>query len=195
MTIVPAGPRKALLAPAVQDRRTEPCLLRRYSFDAQVAYHALIEGIELGCPQRTEPISRRDVMKTYVREFLAEPVERIASIRSGVGQAAVVALAIDLNIPVRTLRRDLRVPNGSGRCNTPATERILGLMALIGQVDTMVHRSNPDVSFGAAAWLGNWLSNPVAALGGVRPATLLDTMTGVAFLSDLLAVSESGAFA
>jgi uncharacterized protein (DUF2384 family) len=134
-------------------------------------------------------------MKKYVRAYLAEPLQRISAIRNGVEQAEVVALAADLNIPVRHLRKDLRVPNGSSRCSRNASERVFGLMALIGQVDTMVRRSNPDVEFGAAAWLGTWLSSPVGALGGVRPASLLDTMSGMAILSNLLALSESSAFA
>ncbi|WP_167082074.1 antitoxin Xre/MbcA/ParS toxin-binding domain-containing protein [Massilia aquatica] len=136
-----------------------------------------------------------DVMDKYVRAYLTEPLERVGAIRDGVEQAELVALAADLNISVQSLRKALRVKGGAYRCSADASERILGLMALIGQVDTMVHRHNPDAKFGAAAWLGNWLNNPVGALGGIRPASLLDTMAGMAILSNLLALSGSGAFA
>lgn len=161
-------------------------------WQAALGYH-----LRQGCVIRGPAIRflEKNVKKKYVRAYLAEPLERIALIRIGVQQADLMALAADLNIPVQTLRKYLHVRNGPGRCNAAASERILGLMALIGQVDTMVRRCHPDVKFSAAAWLGNWLSNPVGALGGIRPAAILDTMVGVTILSDLLKLPESGAFA
>ncbi|MBP1205781.1 hypothetical protein JOD97_003843 [Duganella sp. 1411] len=134
-------------------------------------------------------------MKQYARAYLAQPLERIAAIHVGVEQAELGELAADLKIPVQALCKDLRVPSGSSRFSSDASERILRLMALIGQIDTIVQRNNLDARFDPAAWLGKWLSNPVGAFKSIRLVSSLDTMAGIAILSNLLAISESGTFA
>jgi len=67
-------------------------------------------------------------------------------------------------------------------------------MYLVGHVERMVAK-NAAVEFNAAKWLGAWLDAPLPALGGVRPGSYLDTMTGQDLLDELLAMAESGAYA
>ena len=74
-------------------------------------------------------------------------------------------------------------------------ERVLGLGRLLGQLQTMVRESgNPD-GFDASAWLSAWISTPVPVLDGARPLDLMDTMTGQALVSQMIAQMQSGAYA
>ncbi|MBJ7314137.1 DUF2384 domain-containing protein [Rugamonas sp. CCM 8940] len=75
------------------------------------------------------------------------------------------------------------------------SERVLGVEALIGQVDAMVHESGEPVGFNPATWVANWLAEPVPALNGRTPASFLDTVEGQKLLSNLLAMAQSGAYA
>lgn len=94
-----------------------------------------------------------------------------------------------------TLAADLGIRLGSGeRIGQAPSERVIGLMSLIGRVEAMVSR-NGATGFNAAKWLGAWLNSPLPALGGVRPGSYLDTMTRQDVLSELIAMTESGAYA
>ena len=66
---------------------------------------------------------------------------------------------------------------------------------LVGQVQAMVNESGDPTAFNAAEWVARWLEDPLAALGGQRPAELIDTAEGQAIVSNLLARIQSGAFA
>jgi putative toxin-antitoxin system antitoxin component (TIGR02293 family) len=75
------------------------------------------------------------------------------------------------------------------------SERVLGVAALIGKVQTMVEESgNPD-GFDSSRWVADWLTKPVPALGGAAPASYLDTFEGQRLVAELLALSQSGAYA
>ncbi|MGO4777134.1 antitoxin Xre/MbcA/ParS toxin-binding domain-containing protein, partial [Lysobacter sp. 2RAB21] len=53
----------------------------------------------------------------------------------------------------------------------------------------------PDArDFDWATWLGSWIEQPQAALGGQKPADLLDTPTGLSVVARLLGSLESGAY-
>jgi uncharacterized protein (DUF2384 family) len=58
----------------------------------------------------------------------------------------------------------------------------------------MVQESGDPVNFDARAWLARWLTEPLPAFGGVRPADLIDTMEGQSMVSVALAQIESGAY-
>lgn len=73
--------------------------------------------------------------------------------------------------------------------------RVVGLAVLIGQVQTMVDRSGDPEGFDAARWVSHWLEQPVPALGGRRPADLMDTPPGQEIVSNLIAMMETGAYA
>ncbi len=75
------------------------------------------------------------------------------------------------------------------------SERIVGLAKLIGQVETMVRESGEPSGFHPARWFGEWISQPVPALGGRRPDELLDTADGRETVSRLLAQMQSGVYA
>ena len=48
-------------------------------------------------------------------------------------------------------------------------ERVLGVAKLIGQVHQLVEESGEAAEFSAAAWLSNWLLQPLPAFGGALP--------------------------
>lgn len=79
--------------------------------------------------------------------------------------------------------------------NQDESERVLGIARLVGQVDNMVRESGNPEGFNAATWVAKWLDRPQPALGGMRPAELMDTADGRGIVSDLIARMQSGAYA
>ena len=59
----------------------------------------------------------------------------------------------------------------------------------------MVHESGDPRGFKAAEWVAAWLDRPHPALGGRRPAELMDTTDGRAIVFDLVARAQSSAYA
>ena len=97
-----------------------------------------------------------------------------------------------LGISPATVSRKVRE---SKPLSSDDSERALGLARLVGQVQAMVEESGSPEGFNAAAWLARWLEEPLPALGGQRPAELVDTSEGQAIVASLLARIQSGAYA
>lgn len=74
------------------------------------------------------------------------------------------------------------------------TRKEMAIDALAAQVQKMVEESGDATGFDATEWLLNWLEKPLPALGGQRPADLLNSEDGFEILSTLLARSLAGAF-
>ena len=74
-------------------------------------------------------------------------------------------------------------------------ERLVGVYRLIGQVEAMVKESGDPEGFDAGKWFGEWMEQPLPALGGKRPAEYLDNGMGRELVSNLLYQIQSGAFA
>ena len=72
--------------------------------------------------------------------------------------------------------------------------RVLGMARLVGQVQPMVQESGQPEGFDAAAWVARWIDRPVPALGGLRPAELLDTAEGQAIVANVLSRAQTGAY-
>jgi len=73
---------------------------------------------------------------------------------------------------------------------------INAVATLRAQLDEMLKESgHTDPSFDAGRWLNWWLNNPLPALGGARPITLLDTPEGLGTVATILAQTQSGAYA
>jgi uncharacterized protein (DUF2384 family) len=58
----------------------------------------------------------------------------------------------------------------------------------------MVDESGDPAGFNAPVWLAAWLERPLRALGGRRPAELMDTPEGQSIVSDVVARMQSGAY-
>jgi putative toxin-antitoxin system antitoxin component (TIGR02293 family) len=135
--------------------------------------------------------------------YRLNPVERIALVKQGVPAAVVDRLSKDmaigktklyatLGLAAATVNRKLR---DAQLLSQDDSERVLGIARLIGQVEEMVHESGDPRGFRAAEWVAGWLDRPHPALGGRRPAELMDTAEGRALVSDLVARVQSSAYA
>lgn len=135
--------------------------------------------------------------------FNLPPQGRIAVIRQGIPASMIGSLSSRMGISKEMLLTSLGLSRATiSRKERQATalspdesERVLGVEALIGQVQKMVNESGDPVGFDAARWMGRWITGPVPALGGKTPASYLDTFEGQKLVANLLAMSQSGAYA
>ena len=81
------------------------------------------------------------------------------------------------------------------RLSSDESSRVIGMARLVGQVQAMVEESGDPEGFDAAPWVAQWLEQPLPALGGRRPAELMDTPEGESLVSNLVARLQTGAYA
>jgi putative toxin-antitoxin system antitoxin component (TIGR02293 family) len=74
------------------------------------------------------------------------------------------------------------------------SKRVVGFAKLMGQLEAMIQDSGDPTNFDAGAWMARWLTEPLPAFGGARPADLIDTMKGQGLVSAALAKVQSGAY-
>ncbi len=133
----------------------------------------------------------------------AESGERIRLVREGVPAAALGALARDLGVSKERLYGTLGVPRATmerkaranARLSSDESERVIDLARLIGFVEHLVEESGHEGAFDAPRWVARWLEQPLPALGGAAPATLMDTGEGRRVVFGLVAQMHSGAYA
>ena len=75
------------------------------------------------------------------------------------------------------------------------SERIVGFAKLVGQLEAMIQDSGDPTDFDARTWMARWLTEPLPAFGGARPADLMDAMEGQGLVAAALAKIQSGAYA
>lgn len=142
----------------------------------------------------------------YIDIYKAPPQDRVEVIRRGIPATAVGDLSSALEVSTDSLSEALGIARATlsrkareGKVlATDESERVLGMQALIGQVQAMIEQSGDPAAladFDAAKWVANWLNKPLRALGGVTPASYLDTVEGQKLVSNLLAMAQSGAYA
>jgi putative toxin-antitoxin system antitoxin component (TIGR02293 family) len=140
---------------------------------------------------------------SYIAVYRATPLERIDMIRRGIPASDAKRLFSDLpigkgagfkalNLSTATVNKKAK----QGDLLSPEeSERIVGFARLVGQLEAMIQDSGEPAGFDARAWMAQWLSEPLPALGGVRPADMMDTMEGQGLVSAALAKIQSGAYA
>ena len=139
----------------------------------------------------------------FVTLYKAPVLTQVEWVKSGVGARDAKVILGQLRVPQGEALTALQIPaatvNRKAKTNAPLSpaegERVLGVGRLLGQLQTMVRESGDPEGFDASAWLSAWMSAPVPALGGARPLDLMDTMTGQALVSQVLAQMQSGAYA
>ncbi|KJK21066.1 hypothetical protein UB46_29255 [Burkholderiaceae bacterium 16] len=127
----------------------------------------------------------------------------IQVIRAGVPATDVSRLAHLMGTTKEHLIKTLDLPRATvdrkakahQNLSSEQSERVIGMAKLVGQVQAMVERSGDPTNFNAAQWVAQWLEQPSQALGGQRPAELMDTVAGQEVVSDLVAKMQSGAYA
>lgn len=147
----------------------------------------------------------RDTAATlsYITVYRANPLERIDMIRRGIPASEAKRIFAELpigqgagfkalNLSAATVNKKAK----HGETLSPEeSERIVGFAKLVGQLEAMIQDSGDPTNFDARAWMVRWLIEPLPALGGVRPADLVDTMEGQGLVSAALARVQSGAYA
>ena len=134
----------------------------------------------------------------------ADPLKLIETERKGVAGAFVKDLSKRMEISAQRMFVILGVPKATAEKKVAAGEMLtgsggraaLGMARLLGIAKEIVESSTaPEAKgFDSAKWLGQWLETPQPALGGRRPAELIDTPTGLAVVAKLLGSIESGAY-
>lgn len=132
-----------------------------------------------------------------------DPQQRIDIIRRGIPAASVARLSARMGLSKEFLISSLRLGRATinrkeregALLSSDESERLLGVEALICVVQTMVEECGDPKGFDASLSLGEWLSEPLPALAGATPASYLDTLEGQKLVADLLALSQSGAYA
>jgi len=128
--------------------------------------------------------------------------DKIHVIRSGVPAQRVGELSSVMDMPKEALMESLGLSRATvnrkvQRAQTLSpqeSERVMGMQALIGQVQAMIDTENTP-GFDAAKWLATWLAAPLPALGGATPASFMDTVEGQKYVGNLLEMAQSGAYA
>ncbi len=140
---------------------------------------------------------------TYIDIFRFTPQARIDMIRSGVKAGDAKRIISDLHFDQQALFGALNLKTATVNrkaardeaLSIEESERVLGIASLVGQVQAMIEESGDPQGFDATRWLSQWLREPLPALGGETPLSLLDTMEGQSLVADTLAKMQSGAFA
>lgn len=143
-------------------------------------------------------------VRVFVKKIRrATPMELVEIERSGVGGRLLKDMAQEMDIPTSRFFNMIGVPKATAEKKAATNEVIagaggqaaIGMVRLLGIAQSIVDSSTADVrDFDVAKWLGQWIERPQPALGGKRPAELLDTPTGVEVVSRLLGAVESGAY-
>lgn len=134
----------------------------------------------------------------------ATPLQLVEIERQGVLGSFIKDLAKRMEIPSSRIFTMLGIPKATAEKKAAAGDRVqgrggqaaIGMVRLLGIAQDIVANSTaPEAkTFDAAKWLGQWIECPQLALGGRKPADLLDTPTGVDVVARLLGSIESGAY-
>lgn len=138
----------------------------------------------------------------FVEAFRAAPMDRIRLIKRGISAKVLEQIAKDMSIPKERLAGTLGLARATVdrkvREDKPLSadegSRVLGMASLIGQVQTMIEESGSPEGFNAAEWVARWIDKPLPALGGQKPAELMDTSDGQVLVSGIVARMQSGAY-
>jgi len=138
-----------------------------------------------------------------VELYQADPIDLVTLVKTGVPAADFVELASSMKMTKERLASTLGLARATvdrkirdrKLLSPDESSRLLGMASLVGQVQAMVAQSGQAQGFDAGAWVSDWIERPVPALGGRRPAQLMDTAEGQGIVSRLVAQMQSGAYA
>jgi putative toxin-antitoxin system antitoxin component (TIGR02293 family) len=135
---------------------------------------------------------------------VAEPIQIVETERKGIASVFVKDLSKRMQSPAQRMFDILGIPKATAERKVAAGELLsgsgaiaaLGMARLLGIAQEMVDESTaPEArDFDAAKWLGQWIEQAQPALGGRKPAELIETPTGVEVVAKLLGAIQSGAY-
>lgn len=158
-----------------------------------------------GRPSQVISYKRSEGVQRFVRQIRnATPMQLVEVERTGVSGILLKDMARQINIPVLRLYDIVGVPKATAEKKASENQVIagaggqaaIGMARLLGIAQAIVDNSTSTRArnFDAAQWLGRWIELPQPALGGRKPADLLDTPTGISVVARVLGAIESGAF-
>ena len=129
-------------------------------------------------------------------------IDRINLIKQGSSADVLEQMAKDMPISAVRLADTLGVARTTIDRKVPKRKllsldersRVLGTASLVGQVHTVICESCNPEGFNATEWVARWIDRPVPALGGLRPAELMDTFDGQALVSSMVARMQRGVY-
>lgn len=151
---------------------------------------------------RAKPLAATSAVN-LVDLYRIDPQIRIETIRRGIPAVRVGQLSARMGVSKEFLITALRLSRATisrkerdgAALSSDESERVMGVEKLIGMVQTMVEESGKPEGFDASRWVSTWLAQPLPALGGATPASYMDTFEGQKLVGELLAMSQSGAYA
>lgn len=146
--------------------------------------------------------SRRRGLNDFLRQMHeATPMQTLRTERKGVSAAILIELARRMELPTACIAMSLGFSKAAAHRkitgNTLVDGRpIVGLVKLLALAQAIVDEStsNEVKNFDTVKWLGQWIMRPQPALGGYKPADLLDSTTGVSMVAKVLGAIRSGAY-
>ena len=167
---------------------------------------AMIGGLG-GRSIRKHPFGKISGGASFRRALLvanATPMEIIELERSGVQGTLIKDMSRQMEMPSSRLFTILGIPKATAEKKAAAGELVkgsggqaaVGMMRLLCLAEEIAANSTASQAkgFDSAKWLGQWIERPQPALGGRKPADLIDTPTGVELVARLLGSLESGAY-
>lgn len=132
-----------------------------------------------------------------------QPIARVSLVKAGAPSSLLSSLSRGMDVPKDRLIKILGLSKstvarkiaGQAAFSVGDSEKIVGLVKLVGQVEKMVMESGRPKGFDSAEWFGRWIEQPESALAGRKPSDLLDSSDGREAVSRLLAQMQSGAYA
>ena len=148
------------------------------------------------------PLAGSTVSTDFLHAFQADAMERVRIVKRGVPAGVIDTMAKRMGMPKEKLIVTLGLARATidrkARDSKPLSpdegSKVLGMARLVGQVQAMIEESGEAAGFDAAGWVAGWLDQPLPALGGQRPAELMDTAEGQGLVSQLVARMQSGAY-
>ena len=149
--------------------------------------------------------TRRMGVDAYLKQVHnATPMQIVEIERAGVAGAFITDLSSRMDLPSSRVFTMLRIPKATAArkmaegsvIDGRAGQAAIGMVKLLGMAQDIVRDSTAKQAkdFDSVKWLGLWIEQPQPALGGRKPADLLDTPTGVGMVARVLGAIQSGAY-
>ena len=156
-------------------------------------------------PWQMPAYTRRMGVDAYLKQVHnATPMQIIEIERAGVAGTFITDLSSRMDLPSSRVFTMLRIPKATAArkmaegaiIDGRAGQAAIGMVKLLGIAQDIVSSSTAKRAkdFDSVKWLGLWIEQPQASLGGLKPADLLDTPTGIEMVARVLGSIQSGAY-
>ena len=146
----------------------------------------------------------KSLMDLATAMALAEPMDQVEFEREGLPAGVVAGLAQAMAVPRLRMFEMMALPRATMEkkisegevLSGVANRRALNLLRLLAHAREILKDSTSAEAerFNVAWWLGRWIETPQPALGGKKPAELLDTESGASMVDRTLGAMRSGAY-